>query len=64
MNKSQKFLDQIGVNYLWEKLQDQLKKKTSIEDFASLDNRVKKIETSDIILFGGNASDAVKEGNN
>jgi len=64
MNKSQKFLDQIGVSYLWEKLQDQLKKKTSIEDFASLDNRVKKIETSDIILFGGNASDAVKEGNN
>ena len=64
MNKSQKFLDQIGVSYLWEKLQDQLKKKTSIEDFASLDNRVKKIETSDIILFGGNASDAVKEDNN
>lgn len=64
MNKSQKFLDQIGVSYLWEKLQDQLKKKTSIEDFASLDNRVKKIETSDIILFGGDASDAVKEGNN
>lgn len=63
MNKSQKFLDQIGVSYLWEKLQDQLKKKTSIEDFASLDNRVKKIETSDIILFGGNASDAVKEDN-
>lgn len=64
MNKSQKFLDQIGVSYLWEKLQDQLKKKTSIEDFASLDNRVKKIETSDIILFGGDASDAVKEDNN
>jgi preprotein translocase subunit SecD len=62
MTTQKKFLDQIGVGYLWSKILDELKKKASKENVASLENRVDEIETAEYVIYGGSASDAIKEG--
>jgi len=62
MATQKKFLDQIGVGYLWSKILDELKKKVSQENFASLENRVEEIETAEYVIYGGSASDVIKEG--
>lgn len=62
MAAEKRFLDQLGVGYLWTKFLDELKKKTPLEDFASLENRVKKIETAEYEIYGGSASDVVEGG--
>lgn len=62
MAVDKKFLDQFGVGYLWSKVLDELKKKVSQNDFASLDNRVKKIETAEYEIYGGSASDVIEGG--
>lgn len=50
--EKKKFLDQIGVSYLWSKI---------LEKFASLENRVNEIETAEYVIYGGSASDVMKE---
>lgn len=56
-----KFLDQIGVSYLWSKIKDELNQKASQSNLISLENRVEEIENAEIVIYGGSASDVVEE---
>lgn len=57
----QKFLDQIGVSTLWAKILQELDKKTPKAEFDVLQERVEKIETDKIVLYGGSATDVMEE---
>lgn len=60
---AKKFLDQIGLAYLWSKIQNELVEKASQSDLTSLENRVEDIETAEIEIYGGSASDVMKGAN-
>jgi len=59
MAMQKKFLDQIGVSTLWARILQELDKKISKNDFTILENRVEKIETQEIVLYGGSAIDVM-----
>lgn len=61
MATQKKFLDQIGVGYLWSKFLGELNKKASKENLASLEDRVEKIETAEYVIYGGSAVDVMEE---
>lgn len=64
MATSKKFLDQIGVAYLWSKIKDELKLKASQSNLVSLENRVEELESTDVIeIYGGSATDVIEEVN-
>lgn len=62
MADEKKFLDQIGVGYLWSKVLGELNKKASKDNLDSLENRVEDIETAEYVIYGGSASEVMKEG--
>ncbi len=63
MATEKKFLDQIGVGYLWSKIKGELNKKVDISNLNSLENRVETLETSQFEIYGGSAFDVLdKEG--
>lgn len=61
---TKKFLDQIGLSYLWSKILDELNKKASQSNLVSLENRVEELESTDVIeIYGGSATDVIEEVN-
>lgn len=60
MATPKKFLDQIGVSYLWSKILHELTKKADKSNVDSLEDRVEVIETTEITtIYGGSASDMI-----
>ena len=56
-----KFLDQIGVGYLWSKIKGELYKKADKSNLNSLADRVESLETSQFEIYGGSAFDVLEE---
>ena len=61
MADEKKFLDQIGVGYLWSKIKGELNKKANASNLNSLEDRVETLETSQFVIYGGSAFDVMKE---
>jgi hypothetical protein len=61
MADEKKFLDQIGVGYLWSKIKGELNKKANVSNLNSLEDRVETLETSQFVIYGGSAFDVMKE---
>ena len=61
MADEKKFLDQIGVGYLWSKIKGELNKKANVSNLNSLEDRVEILETSQFVIYGGSAFDVMKE---
>ena len=56
-----KFLDQIGVGYLWSKIKGELNKKADTSNLNSLAERVETLETTNFEIYGGSAFDVLNE---
>ena len=60
---AKKFLDQVGLSHLWSMILEELNKKASKVNLASVENRVEVLENAEYEFYGGSATDVMqKEG--